>query len=127
MTYRQEKLIRFLQTNPDKEFTQLEICKGVDGYKWSDDIRNHCKEIWDDVEEINNDPEIETFIRYKKYRAKIANKEETEAMIDKKMKNALIEFNRYWKLTRKYRKNNQYYYEIESELVKFREYFKENE
>ena len=56
MTARQEKLIDFLRTDTTREFTQKEICDNVEGYRYTNDIRNHCVDIWADVEEINNTP-----------------------------------------------------------------------
>ena len=127
MTYRQEKLVEYLRTDTTRQFTQKEICENVEGYRYTNDIRNHCSEIWGDVEEINNDPENNVFIQYKKYKCKIATSSEVEKMIDKKMVNALKEFKRYWKLKKKYGDQNALFYDIDSELIKVKDYFKDNE
>lgn len=127
MTYRQEKLVEYLRTNTAKEFTQKEIADNVEGFIYTSDIRNHCSEIWGDVEEINNDPENNVFIQYKKYKCKIATPSEVEKMIDKKMVNALKEFKRYWKLKKKYADQNALQFDFDSEMIKVKNYFENEE
>lgn len=78
LTKRQKDLLRYLEQNPNKFHTQLEISQNVEGYVYSYDIRNHLCVLWEDVEAINKNEEVEEFIYYKKYQCKIATREEIE-------------------------------------------------
>lgn len=125
LTYRQQCLIQLLKMFPNKELTQYEICRYIPDYKWKDDIRNHCCEIWDDVNYINNNSEIPVYIRYVKYKAKLATKEEAMEMIEKKRENALREFNRFWRMKDKFEDQYKIYFDFDEDTMKVVDYFNE--
>lgn len=120
-------LIEYLENNKDRFIDQQEVCENVDGFTWSDDIRNHCCELWHSVDRINNDPEVPYIIYLKNHSVKISTKEEAEKIINKKMENALKEFKRYWNLVKKANKDNSYYFDLNTGKQKIMEIFKENE
>lgn len=76
MTNRQIKLVKLLEALPDHWFTQKEICNNVEGY--TNTVRNNdrCTDILRDKNEINAEPSFKKIIVCKKYKFKIATREE---------------------------------------------------
>ncbi len=73
---RKEKLINLLTSEPDKWFTQKEICDAIPEYHYVERNNDKCPVIREDKLEINSNPEIETLIVMKDYKFKIGTYEE---------------------------------------------------
>lgn len=76
MTSRQIKLIKLLESLSDHRFTQKEICDNVEGYTYTVRNNDRCADILRDKNEINAEPSFKKIIVCKKYKFKIASREE---------------------------------------------------
>lgn len=79
LTTREWRLYDLLRSNPDKWFTQKEICEVVEGYNYNDNptsTSDHCSLINADRILINRNMVIDKIIVCKNYKFKIATKEE---------------------------------------------------
>lgn len=76
MTSRQIKLIKLLESLSDHRFTQKEICDNVEGYTYTVRNNDRCTQILRDKNEINSEPSFKKIIVCKKYKFKIASREE---------------------------------------------------
>jgi len=76
LTPRQYRLYDLLKSDPNKWWTQEEICKNISSYYYSDDDRNHCVAIGTDRIEINESGLTDKIIVTKKHCFKIATLEE---------------------------------------------------
>lgn len=91
LTERQLNLHKLLLTNPNKWFTQKEICDVILDYEYRErkNTSDKCSTIWQDREEINKSDEVENIIAMKNYCFKIANLEETVEEETRLYKNAM--------------------------------------
>lgn len=78
ITPRQWQLYNLLKNNPDKWFTQKEICDAIKEYNYIDDDRNHCVAIGEDRIALNESPVVDKIITTRKHCFKIATREEYE-------------------------------------------------
>lgn len=78
LTPRQWSLYNLLRSEPDRWFTQKEICEAVDGYVYNDEItrHDHCPTIGNDKKIINDNPQVDKIIVMKDNCFKIATYEE---------------------------------------------------
>ena len=76
MTNRQIKLVKLLESLSDHRFTQKEICDNVEGYTYTVRNNDRCADILRDKNEINAEPSFKKIIVCKKYKFKIASREE---------------------------------------------------
>lgn len=76
MTNRQIKLVKLLESLPEHWFTQKEICDNVEGYTYTVRNNDRCTDILRDKNEINAEPSFKKIIVCKKYKFKIATREE---------------------------------------------------
>lgn len=79
LTTRQENLYNLLLSQPDRWFTEKEICDAVEGYEYHDDPKHsttHCASIFTDKNDINDSNVKDKIIVMKKHCFKIANYDE---------------------------------------------------
>lgn len=76
MTERQEKLLNLLKSEPDKWFTQKEICESISDYTFKERNNDKCSQIRDDKVAINADKEVDSLIVMKDYKFKIGTYDE---------------------------------------------------
>lgn len=73
---RARKLYKILESNQNKWFTQEEIHNFINDYNYHDRDNDKCPTIREDVKLINSLPEFEKVVVVKRYKYKIATKEE---------------------------------------------------
>lgn len=76
MTTRQWELYKLLRAQPDKWFSQKEICEHVEGYTYIERNNDCCPAIRNDKLAINASSEIDKIVVMKNYQFKIATYEE---------------------------------------------------
>lgn len=76
MTERQWSLFRLLNSQPDKWFTQKEICEQVKGYEFNDRPNDKCPSIRTDKLAINASEEVDKIIVMNNYCFKIGTEAE---------------------------------------------------
>lgn len=76
LTTRQWQLYNLLKSNPDKWFSQKEICDAVDGYEYVERDNDRCPAIRIDKNEINANDRVDKIIVMKNYCFKIGTLEE---------------------------------------------------
>lgn len=79
LTPRQWAFYNFLKSDPNRWFTQKEICDAVGGYNYKENptsTNDHCSTIGEDKRIINENPIIDKIIVMKNYCFKIATLEE---------------------------------------------------
>lgn len=107
LTERQLKLYNLLNTDPNKWFSQKEICDAIIDYTYSEDERNHCVTIGEDRIIINANSHVDKIIVTKKHCFKIANETEYAEEREKQKKRAL---KLLWQVSckdRKYKRDGQ--------------------
>lgn len=76
LTSRQWDLYNLLKSQPNKWFTQEEICKSVDGYTLQNRKNDRCPTIREDKIVINESLEVDKIIVMDRYCFKIGTREE---------------------------------------------------
>lgn len=76
LTSRQWKLYKLLKSEPNKWFTQKEICEAIKEYEYHDRNNDKCPTIREDKLAINQSLEVDKIVVMNKYQFKIGTKEE---------------------------------------------------
>ena len=76
LTSRQWKLYNLLKSQPNKWFTQKEICEAIKEYEFHDRPNDKCPTIREDKLAINQSLEVDKIVVMDKYQFKIGTKEE---------------------------------------------------
>ena len=81
-TYRvvEERMQLGLPCSQNLIFASYPKAEHEDGYVWNECAKHgdHCREIWDDVQAINESPEVDKIIVVRKYDYKLGTEEECE-------------------------------------------------
>lgn len=79
MTTRQWELYKLLMSDPNKQFTQEEICSEINGYVYKERNNDKCSNIRADKIVINAGTEVDKIVVCSHYKFKIATEEEYKA------------------------------------------------
>ena len=103
---RRELLYALLTDQPDKWFTQEEICLQIHYYQLSNRTDNdRCATILQDIKAINSDPSFEKILVCKNYQYKVANKEEAVENYKQHVRRLIKQRNRADDIRDKMRRN----------------------
>lgn len=91
-----------------RSLSQKELCQEAGlAYQETSKHGDHCRELWDIVQDINGSPEVDEVINADKYEYRIATADEADAMVRKLSDRALKILSRRSVIMRKMRQNGQ--------------------